>query len=164
MKKISILIALIFSMAASAYALTYEEAFETIKNMPQMKGVAGTTIDGNNDFAAIGVTDGQLVVWSGERNAQTEVYGNELYKLMGELPASEIIQCRMTDSTIFAIFARPLSDGSYRVLILSDSSYSGFTGALIGHIGADALNSLRGAILTPRPEGGTALYLNAMNF
>lgn len=39
-----------------------------------------------------------------------------------------------------------------------------FTGALIGYISNNALNALRTAILIPRQEGGTALYLNAMNF
>ena len=36
MKKILLLLALAFGMAVSANALTYEEAFESIKAMPQM--------------------------------------------------------------------------------------------------------------------------------
>lgn len=70
----------------------------------------------------------------------------------------------MTDSSIFAIFAKPESKNSNRIIIFSDSAYAGFTGALIGYISDEALNALRTAILIPRPEGGTALYLNAMNF
>lgn len=164
MKKILLLLALAFGMAVSANALTYEEAFDSIKAMPDMKGVDGTEVSGHNDFAAIGVTNGQMLVWSGERGSQTGVYGNAIYKLIGELPASEMIQCKMTDSAIFAIFAKPVSKDSNRIIIFSDSAYAGFTGALIGYISNDALNALRTAILIPRQEGGTALYLNAMNF
>ena len=165
MKKILFLLALAFGMAMSTNALTYEEAFDSIKAIPNMKGVDGTEISGHNDFAAIGVTNGQLLVWYGEKGGrETEAYGNVLYKMVGELPASEMIQCKMTDSAIFAIFAKPVSTYSNRIIILSDSAYSGFTGALIGYISNDALNALRTAILIPRQEGGTALYLNAMNF
>ncbi|WP_300507016.1 hypothetical protein [uncultured Duncaniella sp.] len=164
MKKILLLLALAFGMAVSANALTYEEAFDSIKAMPDMKGVDGTEVSGHNDFAAIGVTNGQMLVWSGERGSETGVYGNAIYKLIGELPASEMIQCKMTDSAIFAIFAKPVSKDSNRIIIFSDSAYAGFTGALIGYISNDALNALRTAILIPRQEGGTALYLNAMNF
>lgn len=164
MKKIYLLLVMALGMAMSANALTYEEAFDSIKAMPNIKGVEGTEISGHNDFRSIGVTDGQLLVWSGERNMQTEVYGNEIYRIIGELPASEMIQCKMTDNAIFAIFARPVSKDSNRIIIFSDSAYAGFTGALIGYISNEALNALRTAILIPRQEGGTALYLNAMNF
>lgn len=164
MKKILLLLALVFGMAVSANALTYEEAFESIKAMPQMKGVDGTEISGHNDFGSIGVTNGRLLIWDGEKGSQTGVYGNAIYKIIGELPAAEIIQCKMTDSSIFAIFAKPESKNTNRIIIFSDSAYAGFTGALIGYISDEALNSLRTAILIPRPEGGTALYLNAMNF
>lgn len=164
MKKIYLLLVMALGMAMSANALTYEEAFDSIKAMPNIKGVEGTEISGHNDFRAIGVTDGQLLVWSGERNMQTEVYGNEIYRIIGELPASEMIQCKMTDNAIFAIFAKPVSKDSNRIIIFSDSAYAGFTGALIGYISNEALNALRTAILIPRQEGGTALYLNAMIF
>ncbi len=164
MKKFLLLITLVLGRVLSVSALTYEEAFDSIKAIPDMKGVDGTEISGHNDFASIGVTDGQLLVWQGERGGQTEVYGNTIYKIIGELPASEIIQCRMSDSAIFAIFAKPISNGSNRIIIFSDSAYAGFTGALIGYISDDALNSLRTAILVPRQVGGTALYLNVMNF
>lgn len=165
MKKILLLLALSLGMAMSANALTYEEAFATIKAIPNMKGVDGTEIRGHNDFSAIGVTDSQLLVWYGEKGGrETEAYGNVLYKMVGELPASEMIQCKMTDSSIFAIFAKPVSKDSNRVIILSDSSYAGFKGALIGYISNNALNALRTAILIPRQEGGTALYLKAMDF
>ena len=165
MKKILLLLALAFGMAMTANALTYEEAFDSIKAIPNMKGVDGTEISGHNLFEAIGVTNAQLLVWSGEKGgSETEAYGNVLYKMVGELPASEIIQCKMTDSAIFAIFAKPVSTDSNRIIILSDSSYAGFTGAIIGYITNDALNALRTAILIPRQDGGTALYLNALNF
>lgn len=164
MKKILLLLALAFGMTVSANALTYEEAFESIKAMPQMKGVEGTEISGHNDFGSIGVTNARLLLWDGEKGGQTGVYGNAIYKIIGELPAAEIIQCKMTDSSIFAIFAKPESKNKNRIIIFSDSAYAGFTGALIGYISDEALNSLRTAILIPRPEGGTALYLNAMNF
>lgn len=164
MKKILFLLAFAFGLAMTANALTYEEAFASIKAMPDMKGVEGTEVSGQNDFNSIGVTDGQLLVWFGERNSQTGVYGNAIYKLIGELPASEMIQCKMTDSAIFAIFAKPVSKDSNRIIIFSDSAYAGFTGALIGYISNEALNALRTAILIPRQDGGTALYLNAMNF
>lgn len=164
MKKILFLLAFVLGLAMTANALTYEEAFASIKAMPDMKGVEGTEVCGHNDFSAIGVTDGKLLVWYGERNSQTGVYGNAIYKLIGELPASEMIQCKMTDSVIFAIFAKPVSKDSNRIIIFSDSAYAGFTGALIGYISNEALNALRTAILIPRQGGGTALYLNAMNF
>lgn len=164
MKKILLLLALAFGMAVSANALTYEEAFESIKAIPEMKGVDGTEISGHNDFRSIGVTNGQLLLWDGEKGSQTGVYGNAIYKIIGELPAAEMIQCKMKDSSIFAIFAKPVSKNSNRIIIFSDSAYAGFTGALIGYISDDALSALRTAILIPRPDGGTALYLNAMNF
>ena len=165
MKKIILLLALVFGMAMSANALTYEEAFDSIKAIPHMKGVNGTEIGDHNDFGAIGVTNSQLLVWYGEKGGrETEAYGNVLYKMIGSLPASEMIQCKMTDSAIFAIFAKPVSNGSNRIIIFSDSAYAGFTGALIGYISTEALNALRTAILIPRQEGGTALYLNVMNF
>lgn len=164
MKKILLLLVLGLGMAMSASALTYEEAFDSIKAMPHMKGVDETEVSGHNDFGAIGVTNGKLLVWYGERDSQTGVYGNAIYKLIGELPASEMIQCKMTDSVIFAIFAKPLTKDSNKIIIFSDSAYAGFTGALIGNISNEALNALRTAILVPRQGGGTALYINAMNF
>lgn len=164
MKKIILLFALAFGMALSANALTYEEAFEAIKNMPEVKGVEGTEISGDNDFTAIGITDGQLVVWDGERGSQTGIYGNTIYKIMGELPASEMVQCRMNDSGLFAIFAKPISQDYNRIIIFSDSPYAGFTGTIIGYINNDFLNLLRSAVLLPREGGGTSLYLKALNF
>ena len=164
MKKILILLVFVFGMAMLANALTYEVAFDSIKAIPNMKGVDGTEISGHNYFDAIGVTNSQLILWTGEKNRQTETYGNAIYKMIGELPASEMIQCKMTDSAIFAIFAKPVSSNSNRIIIFSDSAYAGFTGALIGYISNDALNALRSAILIPRQDGGTALYLNVMNF
>ena len=164
MKKFWLLFMLAFGMTITANALTYEEAFDSIKAIPNMPGVEGTEVSGNNDFQAIGVTDGRLFVWNGERGGQTGVYGNALYKVMGELPASEMIQCKMTDNALFAIFAKPDSKGSNSIIILSDSAYAGFTGVLIGSISDESLNALRTAILVPRQEGGTALYLNVMSF
>lgn len=165
MKKILILFALAFGIVLTANALTYEEAFDSIKSIPHMKGVDGTEISSNNDFGAIGVTDGELILWDGEKGGkETEAYGNVIYKMIGKLPAPEMIQCKMTDSAIFAIFAKPVSENINRILILSDSAYAGFSGALIGYISNDALNGLRKAILIPRQEGGTALYLNVLNF
>lgn len=67
MRKVLLLLAFAFGMASTANALTYEEAFEAIKAIPQMQGVDGTEISGHNDFGAIGVTDGRLLVWSGEK-------------------------------------------------------------------------------------------------
>lgn len=164
MKKVLLLLALAFGMAMSASALTYEEAFDSIKAMPGIKGVDCTEVSGHNYFDAIGVTDSQLLLWSGEKGSQTAAYGNAIYKIIGELPASELIQCKMTDSAIFAIFAKPESPTSNRIILFSDSAYAGFTGALIGYISNDALNALRSAILIPRPDGGTAVYLNVLNF
>ncbi len=103
-------------------------------------------------------------MWHGEKGDQTGVYGNAIYKIIGELPVSEMIQCRMSDSTIFAVFAKPVGKDSNRIIIFSGSAYAGFTGALIGNISDEALNLLRAAVLIPREEGGTSLYLNAMNF
>lgn len=165
MKKILLLLAVMIGVSMSANALTYEEAFDSIKSIPNMKGVEGAEISGLNDFSSIGVTDSKLLVWFGEKGGrETEAYGNAIYKMIGELPASEIIQCKMTDSAIFAIFATPLSTGSNRIIIFSDSAYAGFSGTIIGYISDVALNTLRNAILMPRPDGGTALYLNVMNF
>lgn len=65
MKKILLLLALSSGIAMSANALTYEEAFDTIKAIPNMKGVDGTEISGHNDFGVIGVTNSQLLVWYG---------------------------------------------------------------------------------------------------
>lgn len=165
MKKFLLIITLVIGMVMTANAITYEEAFDSIKAIPNMKGVEGTEVSGHNVFGAIGVTNSQLLVWSGEKGGrETEAYGNVLYKMIGELPAAEMIQCKMTESAIFAIFAKPVSTDTNRIIILSDSAYAGFTGALIGYISNDALNALRTAILIPRQGGGTALYLNALNF
>lgn len=141
MKKILLIFAFAVVVAVSANAITYEDAFNAIKAMPEMRGVEGTEISGYNSFGAIGVTDGQLVVWNGERGGQTEIYGNTIYKLIGELPASEIIQCKMTDNAIFAIFAKPVSNSSNRIIIFSDSAYAGFTGALIVKRGTEYIEN-----------------------
>lgn len=90
MKKILLLLALVFGMAVSANALTYEEAFESIKAMPQMKGVEGTEISGHNDFGSIGVTNGRLLIWDGEKGSQTGVYGNAIYKIIGEIGRAHV--------------------------------------------------------------------------
>ncbi len=166
MKKLFSLIAMTFCMAFSALAITYEDVFESIKAMPNMKGVDETMISGDNDFIALGITHAQLIVWSGETyfDKETEVYGNEIYKLIGELPVDEMVQGRMSYGSIFAIFAKPLSKNSNQILILSDSAGAGFTGALIGKIDDTNLEALRQAILTPREGGGTTLYLKALNF
>lgn len=164
MKKILLLLVLAFGIGMSANALTYEEAFDSIKSMPQMKGVERTDFNAHNDFDAIGITNAEFLLWDGEKGgSQTDTYGNAIYRIIGELSASEVIQCKMTDSAIFAIFAKPVSDNNNRILILSDSAYAGFSGAIIGYISNNALNNLRTAILVPR-EGGTAMYLNVMNF
>lgn len=164
MKKFFVLIALAYGLAVSANALTYEDAFDSIKALPGMKGVEQSQVKGHNDVAAIGVYDAQLTVWYGERGPQTEAYGNALYKVIGQLPVSEMIQCSMTDSSIFAIFAKPVSKGSNRIIIFSDSAYAGFTGAMIGYISDDALAALRSAVLIPREGGGTTLYVKALTF
>lgn len=164
MKKICLLLALVLSMAVNMNAITYEEAFNSIKALPEMKGVEGTVISDDNDLAYIGITNRELVVWSGEVSGQTAPYGDALYKIMGELPAAELIKGMLNDQTIFVIFAKKVAENSNRILILSDSAGAGFTGAIIGYIADPELNALRNSILSPRPTGGTALYINAMNF
>ena len=165
MKNILLLLAVAIGISMSANAITYEEAFDSIKTIPGMKGVEGAEISGINDFGSIGVTNSRLVLWYGEKGGrETEAYGNVIYKMIGQLPASEMIQCKMTNSAIFAIFAKPMSTGSNRIIIFSDSTSAGFSGTIIGDISDEALNALRTAILIPRPDGGTALYLKAMNF
>ena len=166
MKKIFSLIAMIFCMALSSMAFTYEDAYESIKALPHMKGVNGTMISGDNDFVSLGITHAQLIVWDGETSfdKETEVYGNQLYRIIGALPVSEMVQGRMAGGSIFAIFAKPISKDSNRILILSDSAVAGFTGALIGYVNDSHLESLRQAILAPREGGGTSVYLKALNF
>lgn len=164
MKKIVLLLTLAFGVAISANALTYEEAFDAIKALPQMKGVQGTEINGHNDFAAIGVTNAELVLWDNECPKQTEIYGNGIYRVMGELPVSEMVQGRMYGNSIFAIYAKPISAEKYRIIILSDSAEAGFTGALLGYIDNESLAVLRKAIIKPNETGGMGIYVNAMNF
>lgn len=152
------------SIVISGKALTYEEAFDAIKAIPNMKGVSGTELTGQNDFTSIGITDGQLILWDGETASETEPYGNRLYGIMGELPVSEMVQGRMYGNSIFAIFAKPMTEGTNRIIILSDSAEDGFTGALLGYISDDCLNALRQAIIKPNETGGMGIYVNVMNF
>ena len=166
MKKLFSLVALLFCMTFNAGALTYEEAFDSIKALPHMNNLDDVLISGDNIFDSLGITDGQLIVWYGEKNKQTAPYYNEIYKIIGQLPPSEMIQCHMTGITgsIMAIFAKPVAEDSNRIIILADSSGSGATEALIGYINDENLQSLQKAILVPRSVGGTAIYLNAINF
>lgn len=166
MKKFILLFMLALGLAINVKAMTYEEAFDSIKAIPNMKGVQGTLISGGNDFASLGITDGQLILWDGETglNKETAVYGNTLYRIMGQLPVSEMVQGLMNDQTIFSIFATPISADKNRILILSDSAADGFTGALIGYINNKDLAALRQAILIPAEAGGTAVYLKALKF
>lgn len=166
MKKVLIFTIMALCMTVSASAITYEEVFDSIKSLPQMKGIDGTMISGDNDFVSLGITHAQMMLWDGETayDRETEVYGNEIYKLIGGLPANEMIQGRMSGGAIFAIFAKPVSKDSNRILILSDSAGAGFTGVLIGYINDTNLEALRQAILMPRDGGGTSVYLRALNF
>lgn len=164
MKRILIVLAFALATISGVNAMTYEEAFDAIKAMPEMKGVDGTRISGSNDFAAIGVTDGQLILWDNESATETEPYGNKIYAVMGELPVSEMVQGRMCGNSIFAIFAKPISADMNRIIILSDSAGDGFTGALLGYIDNESLAALRSAIITPNAPGGMGIYLNVMNF
>ena len=166
MTKLLTIIAIAICTIFNANAMTYEEAFDSIRALPHMKGVNGTMISGDNDFVSLGITHAQLILWDGETNLdnETEVYGNQLYQIIGELPVSEMVQGRMFVGSIFAIFAKPISKDSNRILILSDSAGAGFTGALIGYINDSHLESLRQAILAPREGGGTSVYLKALNF
>ncbi len=164
MKKIFLVLAVVVAAAFGAKALTYEQAFEAVKAMPEMQGVDGTVISGNNDFASIGVTDAQLIVWAGETRDNTATYGNKIYSIIGELPVSEMVQSRMAGSSIMAIFAKPVSADTNRIIILSDSAGAGFTGAIIGYINDYNLEALRQAIIIPRETGGMAIYLKTMNF
>ncbi len=166
MKKIFSILALLYCLAFNAEALTYEEAFDSIKALPQMKGVDRELITGDNTFKPLGITDVQLVVWDGERDRETAPYFNEIYKIIGQFSPTEMVQSYMSSITgsIMAIFAKPASDNSNRILILADSAQSGVTEAVLGYIDNDSLESLRNAILVQRPTGGTAIYLNVANF
>ncbi len=166
MKKIFSIIALLFCLAFKANALTYEEAFDSIKALPQMKYVDRELITGDNDFKPLGITDVQLVVFDGEYHKETAPYFNEIYRIIGQFSPTEMIQSYMSSITgsIMAIFAKPISDNSNRILILADSAESGVTEAVLGYIDNDSLESLRKAILVQRPTGGTAIYLNVANF
>ncbi len=166
MKKIFSIIALLFCLALKANALTYEEAFDSIKALPQMKYVDRELITGDNDFKPLGITDVQLVVFDGEYHKETAPYFNEIYRIIGQISPTEMIQSYMSSITgsIMAIFAKPISYYSNRILILADSAESGVTEAVLGYIDNDSLESLRKAILVQRPTGGTAIYLNVANF
>lgn len=164
MKKLLFLLTCVFAITLSAGALTFEEAFASIKAIPNMKGVQGTQISGSNDFDAIGVTDGQLILWDNESAAETEPYGNKIYEIMGELPVSEMIQGRMFGNSIFAIYAKPISADKNRIIIISDSAEAGFTGAVLGYINNESLAALRRAIIKPNESGGMGVYFNVMNF
>ncbi len=168
MKKIFSILALLLGLAFNAEALTYEEAFDSIKALPQMKGVDRELLTGDNNLKHLGITDVQLVVWTGERDKETAPYFNEIYNIIGQFSPTEMIQSYMSSITgsIMAIFAKPVpaSDNSNRILILADSAGSGVTEALLGYIDNDSLESLRNAILVQRPTGGTSIYLNVANF
>lgn len=166
MKKIFSILSVLLGLAFSANALTYEEAFDSIKALPQMKGVDRELITGDNDFKSLGITDVQLVVFDGEYHKETAPYFNEIYNIIGQFSPTEMIQSYMSSITgsIMAIFAKPVSDNSNRILILADSAQSGVTEAVLGYIDNDSLESLRNAILLQRTTGGTAIYLNVANF
>ncbi len=166
MKKIFSILAVLLCMTFNANALTYEEAFDSIKALPQMKGVDRELITGDNDFKSLGITDFQLVVFTGEHDKETAPYFNEIYNIIGQFSPTEMVQSYMSSITgsIMAIFAKPVSDESNRILILADSAGSGVTEAVLGYIDNDSLESLRNAILVQRPSGGTAIYLNVANF
>ncbi len=166
MKKIFSILAMLLCMAVNANALTYEEAFDSIKALPQMKGVDRELLTSDNDFKQLGITDVQLVVWTGEYHKETAPYFNEIYNIIGQFSPTEMIQCYMSSITgsIMAIFAKPVSENSNRILILADSAGSGVTEALLGYIDNENLALWRNAILVQRPTGGTAIYWNVANF
>ncbi len=153
-------------LALNANALTYEEAVDSINALPQMKWVDRELITGDNDFKSLGITDVQLVVFSGEYHKETAPYFNEIYNIIGQFSPTEMVQSYMSSITgsIMAIFAKPISDNSNRILILADSAGSGVTEAVLGYIDNDSLESLRNAILVQRPTGGTSIYVNVANF
>lgn len=164
MKKIISILIFVLAVATGVSAMTYEEAFDSIRTIPNMKGVEGTHISGSNDFASIGITDGQLILWNNESATETEPYGNKIYAIMGQLPVSEMVQGRMFGNSIIAIFAKPISEEKYRIIIFSDSAEQGFTGALLGYISNKCLAVLRTAIIKPNEAGGMGIYINVMNF
>ncbi len=95
MKKFFSLLSLLLCLALNANALTYEEAFDSIKALPQMKGVDRELITGNNDFKSLGITDVQLVVWSGEYHKETAPYFNEIYNIIGQFSPTEMVHSFM---------------------------------------------------------------------
>lgn len=164
-----ILFTLIVGLAAmlSASALTFQEAFDEVKALPDGKGM--TTEDVINKTlksVSFPIQNLACCVKSGQSAEDTEYYGNSLFSIMDHIDPATLVKAYGDDQVLFSIFAQESqSKGQYDILVLYDNAEKGFCVAMLGQIAAAQYQLLQqGCIIAYDKNTNICLYIEAFGF
>ncbi|MEG2945133.1 MAG: hypothetical protein RR837_00110 [Bacteroidales bacterium] len=146
MKTILISIFFLALATVSVSAITLQEAFSKIALLPDLKGVnSGETVDLKSGWLdALSLEQAMVAYKAHEVGAgQTVYYGSKVAEVSKELPAEELILSASNSQNLIYIYAKPLSENKYEILILTDMAYRGKTIAVIGQTTANMVNALK---------------------
>lgn len=146
MKKIILTFALLFMVVAITHAITFREAFERIAQLPNLPGVTeDITVDLENGWLKSlplekGITAYKIHEVGSE---QTIYYGSKVAEIVNELPKEKIIRSSTNTKNLIYIYATPISDYNYEILILIDMAVPGKTVAVIGEVQAPIIEAIK---------------------
>lgn len=134
------------SICFIANALSLDEAFEKIQNIPDLPGVYDQ--EGIYHSASwvenIPFQNSKIVTKYHEVGKnQTLYYGEEIHKIYSELPRKQLYYGYIDKYTSFYIYGKEITDESTQILIIIDAAQAGKTTAILGNVHPSFAQAMR---------------------
>lgn len=155
MKRTLLSLAAIAIATMSAMALDLKSAYEELKDMPDLESVEsnGWTDVYNGWIGALPVESAQVTFKSHEvGDGQTVYYGSKVENLARQLPKDQLILSGADFQNLLYIYAKPVSQYTSEILILSDQAYQGITTAIYGKISANMIKAIKNGKVSFTPD------------
>lgn len=155
MKRTLLSLAAIAIATMSAMALDLKSAYEELKDMPDLEGVEsnGWTDVYNGWIGALPVESAQVTFKAHEvGDGQTVYYGSKVENLARQLPKDQLILSGADFQNLLYIYAKPVSQYTSEILILSDQAYQGITMAIYGKVSANIIKAIKNGKVSFTPD------------
>ncbi len=165
MKRILTVVLLAIATVASTMALTYEEAYDSIKSMPNMQGVRQNSYP---KISSLGISNAKIALkFEGFEpvmpvpdsiKVEPVVYSDALHGIIASLPSSELVKGYLDEQRIFVVYSHPITSVNNKIFIIFDNAFDGNSGVILGEITDQALEQFTQSLLVRNDNGGINLY------
>lgn len=126
MKMIIVTLMMMAAMIIEISAITLQDAFKTIAQLPDIKDVrSGISTDLKSEWLEGLSLDKAVVAYKAHEigSEQTIYYGNKVMDVVKQLPTENLILSAANSQNLFYIYSKPISEYKCEILILIDMAY-----------------------------------------